>query len=74
MSLIPDRIIYMEATTIIYKNHHIDTDEDGHVTVYECDIATGAPDGDHYTMDSVTDAKAHINFMTEPIPFNNFGG
>ena len=74
MSPIPDRIICMETTTIIYKNHHIDTDEDGHVTVYECDIVTGAPDGDHYTMDSVTDAKAAIDFMAEPIPFSNFGG
>jgi hypothetical protein len=57
-------------TSVVYKSHHIDTDDDGHITVYECDPLTGSPDGDHWTEPTAAAARATIDLLS---PVTIFG-
>ncbi len=63
----------MDTTSIIYKGHHIDTDEDGTVTVYECPPGlTTYEGGPHWMEYSVADAKESIDEALtpdKPLPF-----
>ena len=43
----------------IYKNHEIEVDDDGHVTVWQLD--NGSPDGDHWTEPSTASARQCID-------------